>query len=259
MNHPQQFDLEKELREFNTQRCPTIEQTISNNRSVLYKRKKFFLQNLRESIQVVEISLIIILYLRDVSFLRLLLRAAVHLAVTNINPPVPHLQLSPEHKESMIKLSLRGVIYGNLFCMILHLIFGAYSSNSGNGDGNGDSMHGGMTVQFIGERYPYSRLELIALDLCIFATQLIYHYLIGVVNDSKVLEAKSANEAMESECIEMVESPGSIEGHAGRAPIEEDGYNGNVFLLTIDLLGGMKKVMDYNINFEGYTSSRAQV
>ena len=58
-----------------------------------------------------------------------------------------------------MKISLRGLIIGNLFCLLTHLIFGIYRE-SPSGDGY---LHGGITIQFIGDRLPYSRFELIIL------------------------------------------------------------------------------------------------
>ncbi|KAI3402763.2 hypothetical protein KGF56_004437 [Candida oxycetoniae] len=243
-----QVNIEKELREFQNQKYPTVEETITNNSSVLYKRKKFFLNNLRESIQVIEIVLMVILYLRDLSFFKLLIRLSIHLSISHINPQIPTLHLSAQHKEAIIKISLRGIIFGNLFCIICHLIFGAYS-HSVNTDA---FLHGGITIQFIGERYPYSRFELIALDLCIFATQLVFHHLVGVVDDSKVLDTKPQVAAKRTQ--EESDAAESLDSSIDKTLIEEDGYNGNVFLLTIDLFSGIKKVMNYNVQIEAYRS-----
>ena len=75
-----------------------------------------------------------------------------------------------------MKISLRGLIIGNLFCLLTHLIFGIYRE-SPSGDGY---LHGGITIQFIGDRLPYSRFELIILIYWFFI-QLVFHSLIGAL------------------------------------------------------------------------------
>ncbi|WLF76855.1 hypothetical protein PVL30_000559 [Lodderomyces elongisporus] len=264
--------LEAELQAFNTQQYPTVYQTIRNNRSVLYKRKKHFLSDLRSSIQVVEVVLIIIIYLRDVSFFKLIIRYVVHLSIKAIDPhhiiqnfgmSGQNASLSGEHRRSMVKISLRGLLLGNLFCLLSHLLLGVRTQKVGVfGD---EYSYGGMNVMFIGEKLPSSRFEIVAFDLAIFATQLIFHYLSGIVEDSEVLEGRTAlgqelgthetelqevgiqtrdsNETMES-------SAGGEYGESNRVQkvlTGEDGYDGNVHLLTIDLMAGIEKVMNYEI------------
>lgn len=77
-----------ELLDFQRQKVPTPQQTVQNNNSILIKRKRFFLSDLKESIQFLEIFLIVLIYLRDLSFLKLLIRATVHLSILNIDPKI---------------------------------------------------------------------------------------------------------------------------------------------------------------------------
>ena len=137
-----------------------------------------------------------------------------------------------------MKISLRGLIIGNLFCLLTHLIFGIYRE-SPSGDGY---LHGGITIQFIGDRLPYSRFELIILDLLVFI-QLVFHSLIGVIDDSEVLQVTPIQHGNGNNDASMVEE--QLDGTFGldRVHIEEDGYNGNVYLLTIDILGNIKKCL----------------
>ncbi|EMG50587.1 hypothetical protein G210_2096 [Candida maltosa Xu316] len=169
------------------------------------------------------------------SFLKLLIRTMTHISIINVNPP-PALELPEDYRKTLVKISLYVVIWGNLFCIFLHLVFGVYT-DSPTKDGY---LHGGITVQFIGERFPYSRFELIALDLLVFLTQLVFHNLIGVVKDSEVLESKVSDDIEEDQ-----EQSGS-----GKFHNEGDGYNGNVHLLTIDILDSIKKVREFKVNLQ---------
>lgn len=227
-----------ELLDFQRQKVPTPQQTVQNNNSILIKRKRFFLSDLKESIQFLEIFLIVLIYLRDLSFLKLLIRATVHLSILNIDPKIISriTNIPEDYKKSLTKVSLRGVIIGNLFCIFWHLIFGVGSSYS-NDKGY---LYGGITIQFIGDRIPFNRFEVILLDILVFLTQLIFHNLFGVVNEKDVFEIKQVNEENGNDEVDEDE----------RIYDEGDGYNGNVELLTIDLLGNIKKVMNYKISLQ---------
>lgn len=230
------INLENQLRDFQSQRFPTDEQTIINNASVLYKRKKYFLQDLRSSVKFLGFILLGIAYLRDLSMLRLGIRAFTQYSISNPYPtPSMRVSISEENKKALTKFLLIGIFSGNSFCFLMHLLFGSYQdSDSSNG-----FLHGGMTIQFIGERVPYSTLELILLDIGIFCVQVIYHSLMCMTDDSKVLEIKHPHTNTENSIDSIDDSE-----------LEGDGYNGNVQLLTIDVLGNIRKVMMFKERFQ---------
>ncbi|KAK6458058.1 uncharacterized protein RJT20DRAFT_125965 [Scheffersomyces xylosifermentans] len=231
----QNFNLETELRNFRTQRYPTVEETVTNNASVLYKRKKFFLEDLRQSVKVLGFVLLGIVYLRDLSMLQLVLRAFSHYSISNPFPqPNPRVMLSDENKRAITVYLMMGLLTGNVFCILRHAIFGVYKK-SPSADGY---LHGGMFIQFIGERLPYSTLELLALDVLIFVVQLVFHSLMCVIDDSVVLESK--RQELDFASGETID----------KAHIEGDGYNGNVFLLNVDFIASARKVMKYRDRFK---------
>ncbi|EGW33295.1 uncharacterized protein SPAPADRAFT_60630 [Spathaspora passalidarum NRRL Y-27907] len=232
------INLEQYVREFTTRQYPTQEQTITNNKQILYKRKKFFLRDLRESIRTIEIVLIAIIYLRDISLLRLFIRVMIHFGIVNIHPPAGiSIEVSEAHKKSMIKIALLNVISGNIICILLHLLFGVQE---------GGTLYGGISIEFIGERVPYNRFELILLDLFVFFIQLVFHNIVGVLNDSEILESPQ-------QATELVES-----GSLDRAHIEGDGYDGNVFLLSMDLIGNIKRVLRHDIYIQRIDTPNVQ-
>ncbi|KAI5952982.1 hypothetical protein KGF57_004098 [Candida theae] len=294
--HP--ISLEHELQNFQNQKCPTLEQTISNNRQVLSKRKKFFTTDLKQSFQLIEIVLIVIIYLRDLSFFRLFLRSAMHFSILNINPDYVsrYYSFSTHHVKTMIKMSFRGVLAINCYCFLTHLIFGVYSKSPGSSGRSGEEtvgfLYGGLTVQFMGERVPCGRLELMGLDLIVFGAQLILLYLHGVLGNEEVFEEEEGEGEQEGEQQEIIAEGQVASGLSSRdvtesrtdgnrlqvqhdggddiplrellsgrhlenddevvdkARIEGDGYNGNVELLTIDLLDGIKKMMKIKVNIQ---------
>lgn len=292
--HP--INLEQELQNFQHQKCPTLEQTIINNQQVLSKRKNFFTTDLKQSFQLIEIVIIVIIYLRDLSFFKLFLRSTIHFAILNINPDYVsrYYNFSTHHVKTMIKMSFRGVVFMNAYCFLTHLIFGVYSKSPSSSGRSGDEavgyLYGGLTVQFIGERLPFNRLELMVLDFVVFGLQMILLYLHGVVGNEDVFEEEEEEGEEEGEPVEE-NSARVSEGRASRgvgevlllvllvlltlqsgaediplsellsngahneevidkARIEGDGYNGNVQLLTIDLFDGIKKMMKLKVNIQ---------
>lgn len=261
------MSLEEQFRSFSTSIYPTTEEIIENNASVLYKRKKFFLEDLRRIFKGIGYILIALAYLRDISMFRFIIRGFAQFSISNPYPvPSPNVILSDENKRAMAKFLLLGVFASNLFCFVCHLIWGAYkiapqvllsaevnsshgflagsSSNDydvtqGFGSGVLNMLYGGLTVQFIGERLPYSRLELLVLDFFIFVVQITYHGLMCVVDDSRILQTmKKSNGNNDDE--ENYMSPA----------IRDDGYNGNVDLLSLDIVSNVKKVLKYEHKFQ---------
>lgn len=225
--------MEDQIREFTTQQFPTAEETQKNNASVLYKRKKFFLKDLRHHTEVLGFVMIIMIYLKDISMLRLALRGFCHYTLSN---PYPRRYLyTEESKKGLIKFLLISTFAINGFCFAMHLLFGAYKTNP---FGDHNYLFGGITVQFIGERLPYGRIELLAFDVMIFIDQIILHNLMCFIDDSVVLQTKpvSINDASDM---------------SERENYNGDGYNGDVNILKMYIIEDIKTIMSY----ENYFSS----
>lgn len=220
------MNLESQIQEFQTQTYPTVEQTIQNNASLLYKRKRFFLEEFRQSINVIGFAVILLVYIRDQSSIRFFIRAFLQYSISNPFPlSTARLELTEETKKLHVKHLLISVILFNIICTLLHLIFGVYSE-SGTADGY---FHGSLSIQFIGERLPYNRLELLIYDGIIFFTQLVYHNLMCLTDDSKVLETHHHQE-----------------GRNENLDTESDGYNGDVQLISIDLIPMIRKALEFS-------------
>lgn len=220
---------ENDITEFDLQRYPTVEQTIVNNASVLYLRKKHFLGDLRQLLNGFGLVLIGIVYLRDILMFSFVIRAFSQYCILNPFPtPTPRIILTDESKKAYTKLLLTAVFSTNAFCFLKHLLGGVYTT-SPSAD---EFLYGGASVQFIGERVPYSKWEILALDVAITCVQLVFHSLMCVTDDSVVLQTAPQHSLDD-------------EDTSSRLEIETDGYNGNVMLIKIDLLANIKMVMNY--------------
>lgn len=227
---------------FENQLYPTPEETAVNNVSVLYKRKKFFLTSLRHDVKIIGFLLLTIVYLRDISMLRFIIRG--FLQYTLSNPfPATHLY-TEESKKSLIKMLLLSVFFINGFCVIIHLIFGSFSSNPIGGH----YLYGGMTVEFIGERTPINRLELVIYDLVIMFCQLVLHTIQCFVDDSEILLVKR------SDTDSLTDPTDDSNVLMKKLSDDNDGYNGKVMLISIHLLDSIKTVMSYetSLQFDAY-------
>lgn len=211
---------------FLSQRYPTVEQTLANNVSSLYQQKRLLLADLRSLIGSVGCVLIAIAYLRDVSFIPVFFRLVSQLSLSVATKTFSQLSLSPAEKAEQRMFLLFGVVAGALISITLHLIYGSYKSS----DMRDHQLHGGFTVQFIGERVPYGTWELLLFDTLIFCSQYVYFCIMWVADDLAILLNPVAD-------ISSDEVPISNE-------LISDGFDGNVFILTIDLWGCLVKSLE---------------
>jgi hypothetical protein len=165
------------------------------------------------------------------SMIRLALRGFLHASLANPFPTSSeNVTLTDENKRALTKFLLVGIFITNAICFISHLIFGSYS-NSGK-----SYLQGGISIQFIGEGVPSTRIELLLLDVAVLLLQLTYHSLMCVVDPSKVLLVDPHSSTTDSQ--HEAESSTKLQ-------LETDGYNGNVTLLSIDLIRNIKTVLAY--------------
>ncbi|KAK5131407.1 hypothetical protein LTR08_000943 [Meristemomyces frigidus] len=103
------------------------------------------------------------IYYMDCSFLRLIIRAFVQFVLLS---PKPALFPEPPSNRPYI-----GAIFGaNLLCLFLHALFAASSA----GEATRGYLHGGLAIDFIGQKGPSSKTHLLLLDLLVLVLQL-YH------------------------------------------------------------------------------------
>ena len=225
--------IERELLEFERP-YPTLEESVAHNASVLYKRKKFFLHDLRTMIKVCGYLLLGLIYLLDMSLIFLIIRAFTHYTLSN---PFPNPQMrfifTDSSRGAIAKFLLVSVITLNVLCFLIHLVYGAYDSTKGDG-----YYQGGLTIQFIGENPTAYRIKLLFLDLFLFFMQLIYHSLMCVIEDSQVLEKNNNPDLTHDSLLDRNEE------------YMENGYSGCVTVLSIDLLKNVKTVLQTRGTFE---------
>lgn len=221
------FDLLAEIRGFQAQKVPNDEQTRATNSESLYKQKKLFLRDIRQSFLALGYILLGLLYLRDNSLVLLVVKFNMHYRVSLCRG---------NGKETSAD---EGMMIGQrtiatyLFSLAYHVIFGVFKAHT-----NDQLLHGSLTLQFIGEAPASSRFELIFFDIITFAVIWIYFILMCQVEDPDI--------------VQPAPKEGSLEENGQlRARLDGDGFTGNVFLMEIRPLEAMKAqqkaYMDFNM------------
>ncbi|KAF3762404.1 DUF1746-domain-containing protein [Cryphonectria parasitica EP155] len=126
-------------------------------------KKLEFMTHLMSSLDVVVFAELCALYYMDCSFARLVLRSSIQ-----------YLYLTPK-PEDFLKLvpaprpQIYTILASNILCILSHLIF---SLPQGSETMRG-YLHGGVIIDFIGQKAPTSRLGLLLLDCLILLLQCI--------------------------------------------------------------------------------------
>lgn len=156
---------------------------------VLAKRKLFFEQHLAGCLDALLCAQLIIVYLNDTSTFRLILGFVLEIAF--LTPRIPGM-LMPQISRRKILLSIFAY---NLWSLVMHSVFGPPKSNSPQSD----YLHGGWTIEFIGEHELNSRIPLILWDLVVMCVQLVLyavHYPPERVLGSEETEGGNENEPL---------------------------------------------------------------
>ncbi|OBA24349.1 hypothetical protein METBIDRAFT_37624 [Metschnikowia bicuspidata var. bicuspidata NRRL YB-4993] len=215
---------------FTSLRYPSVEETLRNNASLLIKQKRLFLADLRTLMGTLGCALIGILYLRDMSILLFCLRATVQFLLSS--PYAAHFNygtlLQEEARKEQRWFLFWSVVLVNGVSFLDHLILGTYRTSSA-----GDrQLHGSWTVQFIGERLPRGRSELVVFDGLIVVMQLVYFCLMCTTSDLAVLQGPLADLSLKDEAVLL--------------DVVSDGFDGNVHILTVDVWEGVRALWRYD-------------
>ncbi|KAI0394807.1 DUF1746-domain-containing protein [Xylariaceae sp. FL0594] len=122
-------------------------------------KKLQFLVDLSINLDALVIAELCVLYYMDCSFFRLFIRWMAHT-----------LFASPKTEDTVLVVPnyhVTAVVAPNLLCIFLHLI----SSPLEAGEATRGYLHGGILVDFIGQKPPSSRFTLVLLDAVILALQ----------------------------------------------------------------------------------------
>ncbi|KAI9745227.1 MAG: hypothetical protein M1818_001505 [Claussenomyces sp. TS43310] len=124
------------------------------------KKKADFINDIMLNLDLLIYAELCIIYCMDCSFFRLLVRFLAQLMF--LTPKPQFVQAVPKHHPYV------GAIFGtNFFCLLLHTI----TKRPQAGELTRGYLHGSLFIDFIGQKGPTSKLQLIALDFLILALQ----------------------------------------------------------------------------------------
>jgi len=124
------------------------------------KKKSELLQEIMVNLDILIYAELCIVYYMDCSFFRLLIRGLAQ--VTFLTPKPASLPPMPERRPYVAV-----ILTPNIVCILLHII----TARSQAGETARGYLHGGIIMDFIGQKGPTSKTHLIILDLFIMALQ----------------------------------------------------------------------------------------
>ncbi|KAH0560088.1 hypothetical protein GP486_003394 [Trichoglossum hirsutum] len=126
------------------------------------KRRRDAVDHILRNLDILIYCHLSVLYYMDVSIFRFILRAAIQLNFLTPKPPIfPEM---PKHRPYV------GAIFGsNILCCLLHLLYARPEA----GEATRGYLHGGMIIDFVGQKGPISKLRLLTLDLVVLTLQLV--------------------------------------------------------------------------------------
>ncbi|PSK42332.1 hypothetical protein B9Z65_4246 [Elsinoe australis] len=134
------------------------------NRHLFNLKRTHFLTDLILTLDVLIYAELSALYYHDISFLRLLLRSL--LQFTFLTPKPAMLPAPPPHPPSR---PIALILFSNLFCAAWH----AYFPPPEAGEATRGYLHGGLAMDFVGQKGPANRAHLVLLDLVVMGLQVL--------------------------------------------------------------------------------------
>ncbi|KAL8690330.1 MAG: hypothetical protein Q9218_004205 [Villophora microphyllina] len=132
-------------------------------RGIRMKYKTRFLDNIIRQLDMMIYCQLSVLYYMDCSFLSFFARSVNHWFYFTPKPPLMNAALSLSGPQIIM-------IFGiNLLSLFLHTIYSPPTA----GEATREYLHGGLLIDFVGQKSPVSRVRLVACDLVVLALQLV--------------------------------------------------------------------------------------
>jgi len=163
------------------------------HRKYLLKKRKEFITHMLRSLDIITYLHISYLYFLDCNFVRFAIRCAVQFLF--LTPKIINFPLPPHNRSPVV-----GLIGSAVLCAALHL----WEDSPSAGELAQGYLHGGLIIDFIGEKGPISKSRLLYVDLSILFLQLLMLGIVVAKQDAQV--AESGDEGSGEESPQDVES-----------------------------------------------------
>ena len=148
------------------------------NRQMFNRKRGDLLDDLLRNLDILIYAELSTIYYMDCSFLRFLFRAFVQFIFLTLKQ-APF----PEHPAE--RPVIAPIVFSNLLCFLIHF----FQSPPEAGEATRGYLHGGLAMDFIGQKGPTSKMHLLLLDLLVLGLQLT-HMAAGMAR-KRVREASS--------------------------------------------------------------------
>ncbi|KAL1311093.1 hypothetical protein AAFC00_001300 [Neodothiora populina] len=140
----------------------TTRERRKKNRLLFNKKRAHFLKDHLRNLDLLIYAELAAIYYMDCSFTRFIIRTVVQFMFLT---PKPSFLPEPPHNRPY----LGAVVGSNMFCLFLHVIYDRPAAT----EATRGYLHGGLAMDFIGQKGPTSKIHLVALDILLLLLQLV--------------------------------------------------------------------------------------
>ncbi|KAI4718832.1 DUF1746-domain-containing protein [Aureobasidium sp. EXF-10727] len=141
----------------------TRRERVQRNKATFNKKRDAFLQDVLRSIDLLIYAELSAVYYMDCSFTRFLVRAVIQFIFLT---PKPAFLPEPPHPRPY----LVAIFGSNLLIILLHIVLARPEA----GEATRGYLHGGLAMDFVGQKGPTSKFHLVLLDILILLMQLVH-------------------------------------------------------------------------------------
>lgn len=230
------IEIESLLKKFKSNDQPCKQQTTNNNFKVLQKKRTHFYNELRYLTRILGFVILVIVYFKDISIIRLSIRSLTHCAIARpYSSSKLGISLTETNKKVLSKFLMYLILITNVTSTFIYLFFGSYKQKVYFDK----KLHGGLSIQFIGDRLPFFKFEIVFYDFFFFLVQVLFHALMCTIDQINETSIKDENQMKFNKETDFY-----------KAKMVFDGSNGKIVLFKLNILEYIKNVLKYNEKFQ---------
>ncbi|KAK2846379.1 hypothetical protein FQN49_005783 [Arthroderma sp. PD_2] len=153
---------------------------VDSRRATFAKSKSVLLDRLTRDFDLLVYCELSALYYMDCSIIHFAVRAIVQFLF--LTPKAANFPEPPKNQPY-----IGAIIISNLICIFLHIV----STNPSAGEASRGYLHGGLFIDFVGQRGPISKFQLLATDLLVICLQIL---MVGALLEKEKVSGLSSSQ-----------------------------------------------------------------